>query len=147
MMRPWPSPPPPLRPSPPPPERPPKTLPPCKNYRPSGYWAIQRLYSGRNLNRCRKRETRNQKTYLPRKVYPAIRLSEYNPSLRLCDFVSRYTNAGRIVAKIFFRWCLMYFLVVRDIPMGPRAHYAAAGAHSALGIIVVVVALATMRRC
>ena len=62
-------------------ERPPKTLPPCKNYRPSGYRAIQRLYSERNLNRRRKRETRNQKTDLPRKVYPAIRVSELNPSL------------------------------------------------------------------
>ena len=58
-----------------------KTLPPRKSYRPSGHRTIQRLYSGRNLNRCRKRETRKQKTDLPRKVYPAIELSEYNPSL------------------------------------------------------------------
>ncbi len=34
-----------------------------------------------NLNRRRKRETRNQKTDLPRKVYLTIQLSEYNPSL------------------------------------------------------------------
>jgi hypothetical protein len=63
-------------------EGPPKMLPQRKTYRPSGYRAIQRLYLGRNLNRRRKRETRNQKTDLPRKFYPAILLSEYNPSLR-----------------------------------------------------------------
>ena len=60
-----------------------KTLPPRKSYRPFVHRAIQRLYSGRNLNRLRKRETRNQKTDLPRRVYLTIQLSEYNPSLRV----------------------------------------------------------------
>ena len=64
-------------------EGPPKMLPQRKTYRPSGYRAIQRLYLGRNLNRRRKRETRNQKSDLPRKVYPAIQVSEYNPSLKI----------------------------------------------------------------
>jgi hypothetical protein len=59
-----------------------KTLPPRKSYRPFVHRAIQRLYSGRNLNRLRKRETRNQKTDLPRRVYLTIQLSDYNPSLR-----------------------------------------------------------------
>ncbi len=49
--------------------------------RTTGYWAIQRLYLGPNLNRRRKRETGNQNIDLPRKVYLAIQLSEYNPSV------------------------------------------------------------------
>jgi hypothetical protein len=48
-----------------------KTL---QSYRPSSYWAIQRLYLGKNLNSRKKRETGRQKKKFPTK---SSRLSGY----------------------------------------------------------------------
>jgi hypothetical protein len=69
-----------------------KTL---QSYRPSSYRAIQRLYSGKNLNSRKKRETGRQKKKLPRK---SSRLSGYR------NIIPALTSLSRREAVLSL-WC------------------------------------------